>query len=965
MTNSLIFNAWQRSQLFLHAAETGPRLEGHLDLTLTDTNSGPPATGSAPFILMGAGEIAGLRPGAIKHMAPAPFARDAETTKFVHVDLWEPDLPWRYTPRKNELNTLRPWLVLLVGTAEEIQVAGGIANVTDSVLLAHNLASSFLWAHTQDDGSKNEDGSKKIISRILSPCKLTAQRAYLAVLVPAFNENGDEMWTPSGDGIQRTFGKKGFLPALHSWVFWTADAGDFETLATALKIPPAGNVGKAKLHYRRVIPADGVNIEVALEVRGAITSLQQEETPQPDKTKQVHDDIHLLSQEIPDAIGLPQYGRPWLPNPADFSDGWPALLREDPRFRGTAGLGLWMGIEAQEDLMDAAVKQAGALREAGQRIGQLALGLLASGRLWDRRMPKDKNERLRILGPLMGRMLAANGGLVLERVTSGTSPLVPALFSSAAQRILRDRSTQTRHIQGAHGGFNRSFVLDLVNQPPRQPDRAPTGLPHFDGMGLPSLEDLFRLDSKWIESVVQQLVELIVEISVEYRQERDFLIQAGKADQIPAVRLDFAQNKLIPAILERLGIRMQEVQLSCEAPMIIFQLGENAPGGTFEYYGRVLENDTAQRQFIAALRQKLRLCMSDATCGNLTAPLELGEGDSFCVQILVALPPPPPRPAKQPIGLGRLSDLIYDTLDPRKEDAPARIRLCSRLKGIDCSRLIPPEFPIGLNFPTWDLLKKYDQEWLLPGASSLEKDSITALQTNPAFIDAFMVGINTQFMSEMRWRDLAVERTCTPLRMFWGQVNFATQQREADILPLAEWAKATGDPIGALSHQSIQPDDPANQSGSRLVIAFRSDLFRRYPSTLVYLVKTPPGATVETLTDPILDPLLKAPPQLDKPQAIPEAGTDQWRKDRVYFGPIFSGVITPELTFFAFDVMSSELDQYWLVLDEPPAELRFRNDKDPTLTNSATFARSTLDQPTRVAISGKVLREQGLDDEHV
>ena len=93
--------------------------------------------------------------------------------------------------------------------------------------------------------------------------------------------------------------------------------------------------------------------------------------------------------------------------------------------------------------------------------------------------------------------------------------------------------------------------------------------------------------------------------------------------------------------------------------------------------------------------------------------------------------------------------------DSRLSDPPAQVRLCGRLTGIDCSWLIPPEFPIGLDFPTWDLRRTYEKEWLLPGARSLEKDSITALQTNPAFTDAFMVGINTQFMSEMRWRDRA------------------------------------------------------------------------------------------------------------------------------------------------------------------------------------------------------------------
>ena len=137
------------------------------------------------------------------------------------------------------------------------------------------------------------------------------------------------------------------------------------------------------------------------------------------------------------------------------------------------------------------------------------------------------------------------------------------------------------------------------------------------------------------------------------------------------------------------------------------------------------------------------------------------------------------------------------------------------------------------------------------------------------------------------------------------------------------------------------------------MIAFRSDLFRRYPSTLVYLVKP---ADVDDI-----DALLKSPPQLDMPDGVPEAGIEPWRKNRKFFGPIFAGTLTPELTFFAFDVTPSDLDQYWLVLDEPPAELRFRNDQPLVKTNAATLAQSTLDQPTRVAISGQALEQQGLN----
>lgn len=932
LPKQLTFTSWQRSKLFDLAEEQGARMSSKLPLTLRDTHTGQQASGDASFTLMAATDIARLKPGAIKHMAPAPFAREAETTKFVHVDFWEKDLPWRYTPRRNDPH-LRPWLVLLVGTDEEIQVEGGIAIIKNSVLREYNLAQSFLWAHTQNDGNTT-------ISRILSPRTLAAQSEYVAVLVPAFNGDGNPMWK-ANDGVGSD---KGVFPAFHSWHFWTAEAGDFETLAAALHLSKTGDVGKARLHYRRVIPADNVNIDATLEVRGAITSLQAEVSP-VDVVDVVRNDLDVLNDEVENAIGLPHYGRPWLPNPDSIPDGWPADLNDDPRFRGIAGLGTWMGIEAQEALVAAAVQQAGALREAGQRISHLALGIWASGQLWKHRLPTDKHERLRILGPIMGRMVAADGGLVLDRVTSGSSPLAPALFSSAAQRILRDRSTQTRHIAGANGGINRSEALMAANQPERQPERVPDGLPHFDAiakeMGLPPLEDVFKLDVAWIDEVLEQLLELVRAFSDKYRRLRDDLRQSGREQDIPNLRREVADS-LSRELADQLQHRLPEREMSCEGWGILRTISQEFPDGLLECFMRVLEDDSTQQHLYDALWRALYRCMATRPCQEQIGHVDLPNRETFCAELLGILLPKP-RPELKPIDLGHLSDILYAALDPRQSDAPARVRLCSRIQGIDCTRLIPPEFPIGLDFPTWDLLKQYDKEWLLPGASALEKDSITALQTNPAFIDAYMMGINTQFLSEMRWRDLAVERTCTPLRMFWRQVNYATQKRQADIEPLSEWAKVPSDPIGASTHQTIKPDDEANTTGSCLVVAFRSDLFRRYPATLVYLVKPKAGEDV--------DVLLQQTPMLEH--------KEDERKDRIYFGPIFVGTITPELTFFAFDVAPSELDQYWLVLDEPPAELRFRNDIPRNVANSATFAKSTLDQPTRVAISGKELKRQG------
>ena len=153
MPPKMTFTAWKRSKLFASAQMLPgqPRLGATLTLTLSDDAGGVPIAGDAPFTLLAATDVAGLKPGAILRTAPPALARDAETTKLVHVDFAEPDLPWRYTPQRNAPN-VRPWLALLVGTADELQVeAGVIKRVSPDVLKAHPLAESHTWAHAQDN----------------------------------------------------------------------------------------------------------------------------------------------------------------------------------------------------------------------------------------------------------------------------------------------------------------------------------------------------------------------------------------------------------------------------------------------------------------------------------------------------------------------------------------------------------------------------------------------------------------------------------------------------------------------------------------------------------------------------------------------------------------------------------------------------------------------------------------------
>lgn len=889
MAITMNFLSWQRSAIVADADEDGGRLKRSLVLTLDDTgDAAAPIDFPLSIAFPAASDVATVKQSAIRHLAPKSATADAETTKFVHIDFFEPDVPWRYTPKRPMANgALKPWLALLVGTADEMQVAAGLVTVRDSVLLQHDLASSELWAHVQQD----ETG--RAFSRLLSPRKLVPQQCHVAALVPAFTSTGESMWAAA----MRNFTE---LPAFFSWEFQAAEEGDFETLARALRLRPSGNLGVATLYYDRPV----TNVKASLSLGGAITSLAAHPSL-PDEVKAARNDLDVLNGELQDEIPLgavpppgrqimhlPVYGAQWRENPDQIQ--WSRSMNDDPRHRGVAGLGNRMAVLEQESLLAAAVEQAGALQDAGQRIGFLAFGLDAAKRLWQTRLPEAPEIRLRLFGPAMGRMPAEGGGTVLGRVTGEESIVDSALFSSAAQRLLRDGTARARLSAGA-GRIDRAAFLRAANTPAAPPNKTLPGMPHVD-------------------TIARELGE------------RPFEEAIG----LP----DFGE-RLWDVLRKFDGRVVDQGHVVAFLEVVNDALGLQCGDWILSFYNELLE--TAQdpapvfdtENMLGAIERCLGSNISDiAKRAGLSA----------------ALPRPEPPDPRRPIALDRLADAVAAAIDPTQVMPPAWARVKATIDGLDLSTLEPREAPIGLDYPTWTLVNAHAREWLLPGAGSIPKDSVVALQTNPTFVDAFMVGINTQFIAEMRWRNLPAPRIGTPLRMFWGYANHETGVRDPDIQPINDWPSrdlgALGaDDVGDISHQNVRPGDVTGRRD--LVIAFRTALFRRYPSTLVYLVRALPGDD--------LDARLKSAPDF----TIPADPAQRW-----CFGPIFFGTMEPDLVFFAFDVDPDAVEECWLVLDEPPTELRFRNDQGTNWPDSATFADKTIDHPTRIAISGAVLKTE-------
>ena len=169
---------------------------------------------------------------------------------------------------------------------------------------------------------------------------------------------------------------------------------------------------------------------------------------------------------------------------------------------------------------------------------------------------------------------------------------------------------------------------------------------------------------------------------------------------------------------------------------------------------------------------------------------------------------------------------------------------------------------------------------MLPGISSIPQNSAVLLQTNPSFIEAYMVGLNEDFARELLWRQFPAERNDT-----WFQ-NFWTDGGTPDIPPIAQF-----DPAG---HLGDHTQDHA--AAGRVALLIRADLFRRYPNTLVSACQLNSDGTL---------------------------GTRQW--------PIFQGQIGDDCTFFGFDIAdplsaanpSGGKPGWYFVLEEHISEPRF------------------------------------------
>jgi hypothetical protein len=266
--------------------------------------------------LFGPGDVLGIDRRAIIKTEPRDWITNFEPNYLAHIEFYDEDFPWRYTPAHADTVThrQRPWIALVV--LEEGEFADGNAtgkplpfvDIADLTLLP---AKEELWAWAHVHANRNLGATDAVIvnddgaaiaaalentlaenpdlaySRLICPRELVANKAYHAFLLPTL-ETGrvaglgldvakvDEAMRGAWEAhAQRANLAGNSFPYYYRWYFRTGNAGDFEYLVRLLEPQPMdARVGRRDMDVQKpAIYLDGIagpNADGVLRLGGAL-----------------------------------------------------------------------------------------------------------------------------------------------------------------------------------------------------------------------------------------------------------------------------------------------------------------------------------------------------------------------------------------------------------------------------------------------------------------------------------------------------------------------------------------------------------------------------------------------------------------------------------------------------------------------------------------------------------------------
>jgi hypothetical protein len=896
----------------------------------------------------------------------------------------------------------QPWLCLAaVERSDDVTLendgSGPLPTIETPVAELPPVHQAWAWAHAQVVGSpveraddspntvesfEREFGSASEItsSRLLCPRKLEPNTRYYAVVLPTFEAGvqaglGREPPEMSGSmsfAWKPGSGKTVTLPVYHHWTFATGKKGDFEYLARQLE-PRDLNDGSYDIGTRPVDVTDPGPPELArdsattADLPGALQTVGSSLAPydRSEALRKLLDAPERVTERTGrPVVGAPVYGQ-WhaqadgLDASHDADVQWLYDLNLQPGYRVAARLGGDVVRDNQEALMAEAWDQVGEIRAANRRMAAAQLSRAAMERDQARLKRADAWTQLQLTAPAHDRVLydgttvgshldaadfprrvlsapfrrlASAGGPLARRLEGGFDPADVAARLVADADAADSLSAPERGRPGARD-FDRAAACrraremddpggDPGSEPPGEVREVRSALDDL-AEGCDDLLDLLdRLLDLVVEGEISNALQLVDPVNQRWAALRDQVLAfEGPFDDLAALEA----REDLPSVSDDLTPDTQD--------RLYGDLDDATDQETLLDAQRV--EGEGRRAHVADARRTVLDARGEVSRIRRYVGVEGGSDRSYLVDVLCVPddgPEPEPPPDPDPAGTAAAIDFVSALVD----------RVGDRIDGDPLGQLVDPLDTI-MAAPEFDTpmardLREISQDWLLPGADEVPKDTLGALSTNPEFLESYMTGLSYEMARELAYRGFPTDLRGTYFKRFWDKRAMVPKPDDEtlleDIIPIHEWDdkgpnRRKPSPLGSnVSTGSSTASGESPQESTKVVLIVRGELLRRYPGTNIYAAKAEAKEAADS--DPNDPSYKRVPKWAPADSTVTRNGGNQKY-------PIFRGTLDPDVTYLGFELGVSEAHGDWrrgddpsasdlgwfFVLEEPPAETRF------------------------------------------
>lgn len=927
--------------------------------------------------MFGPGDVVGVDTRAIVRTEPRAGITNFEPNYLAHIEFYDEDFPWRYTPAAPDLaaGRLRPWLALVVLAESEFTQGGSdkdqpLPSVTVTALDAlPDPAELWAWAHVHVNGDLGATEAEFVstdgpavaerlaavvqtspdlaYARLVCPRHLAEGTPYHAFLVPTFEvgrraglglDLGATPATQSAWGTAAPGPDPARLPYYFRWSFHTGGSGDFETLVRLLRpLPVDRRVGQRDLDAQDpgsgVPGVDNPELHGVLRLGGALRPPDGIPPAPPDVFEEWDQPFPRPLQEgVAGLVNLP--------------DDYQRAGADDP-IVGPPLYGRWHALVARV-LRDAGGEL---ITPAQTWVEQLNLDprfRVAAG-LGTRVVQDQQEAYVQAAWEQVGAVLEAQRRIRLGQLGVRVSQVwherhVAASLRIGVQRTLSIVGPVTRRLvaQGTtvrnrlgHAYVQPTLTTAALRRIARPGGRLVRGLPFDAHAPIGAL--IGRVNRQEVSAAPPKVAPT-----------------GALTDDAAAALVRRPGPALNPQWILGLTLGLGLLVAVCG---FVTGPGLTVFGLLIVAAGVVAYPVLLRRRQAVAAADSIRgahqtVAAIDALPGaagfviadiGQSVPVRAGSDSPEAARLKSALRETfavheaarsvGRAPARATLDLDALASAAVAALDPTltvPRRVMAGITLPARVVAEVGSGFVEPmAYPV-IDAPMYEPLAKLGTELFLPNINLIAHNSITLLQTNQRFIESYLVGVNHEFARELLWREYPTDQRGTPFRQFWdvrgyldtdGLPPAALREKLRDIPPLHQWA-----PTSALGDHDNR--DPAGDQEDQLVLVVRGELLKRYPTAVIYAHRAR-----WQLLDGQIDPSQErrfvdlTPEQEESPPRT------------IVLTPSYEAKIDPDIHLFGFDLTPSRArggsgqrptdDPGWFfVLKERPGEPRFGLDTD-------------------------------------